>query len=157
MRLQRKHDSSHAHQIMANVCNCVSTGDPAAISATRAETKKEHAPLLSQVSSIMAGKVIDYTPRWADRAGRGPLQRSRYSGWHKQAPSLSWRPPLSPSSTFHDNGLRWETPWGISLLIRGFAAHSQIERLFNSSFVKCATDSRLHSSWLMSLVKCSRL
>lgn len=33
----------------------------------------------------MTGKVIDYTPGWAERAGRGLLQRSRYRGWQKQA------------------------------------------------------------------------
>lgn len=59
----------------------MSTGDLSTVLATRAETKEEHAPLLSQVSSVMTAKVIDYTLRWADRAERGPLQKSRYGGW----------------------------------------------------------------------------
>lgn len=48
-----------------NGCVCVSkfsVGVLSSVLSTRAGTKKEHTPPLSQVSSIMTGKVIDYTP-----------------------------------------------------------------------------------------------
>lgn len=40
--------------------------------AARAATKKERTPPFSQVASTVTGKVIDYTPRRADRARQVP-------------------------------------------------------------------------------------
>lgn len=83
-----------------SVCVCVFTmGVPSSVLPTRAGTKKEHTPPFSQVPSIMTGKVIDYTPRWADRAKRAlrgaaeAQEKARKAGERKRnAPITHHRP-----------------------------------------------------------------
>lgn len=124
MRLESKHVPSRG-------CKCViSTGNLSTVLAARAETKKEHAPLLSQGSSIMTGKVIDYTPRRAERAGQGPLQKSRYGGWQKQA--VPHQPPQAHLSRPLINLSRqWKAKhFGASRPYSGdFATPSQVKGL----------------------------
>lgn len=100
------------------VCVCVSVFSMGVLSRvlpTHAGTKKEHTPPFSQVPSIMTGKVIDYTPHWADRAQRVPhgareaQKRAGIVDDKNNTPSpITLLNPTSIclSSTFHVNRLR---------------------------------------------------
>lgn len=97
-------------------CVCALTLFLSSVLATRAGTKTECTPPLSQVPSIMTGKVIDYTPHWADRAGgaahRGrEVQRGAGSGSVTQdihSHTLLNHASICTSSTFHVKGIRME-------------------------------------------------